>query len=298
MASTSATTPPPAQINMGGGVIPKGKKKEDQEENGNGGGLRGKAPELFDGDRAKSKAFISDIQIYFRINRNKFDVKNAYSRVLLALSFIKGLNVVNWVSTQFDQLDEDLVNICGGDEEDEDLWKEFEKRFKRAYISSTAKENTYIKLQSLKMKGDQLDKYIVDFSTLIGELGWDYDSEISCHNFREGLPVPLTRDIIKMQGMLESLTQWIKFTQKYHLQWAMARAFRYQGKKDVHERFKPHFNLQKEKKKERDPDTMDVDFTQMSQDEREHLMRSGSCFRCKKQGHMSKDCPTQQKTSI
>jgi hypothetical protein len=86
------------------------------------------------------------------------------------------------VSTQFDQLDEDLINICGGDKEDKDLWKEFEKRFKRAYISSTAKENAYVKLQSLKMKGDQLDEYIADFSTLIGELGWDYDSEISCHN--------------------------------------------------------------------------------------------------------------------
>jgi hypothetical protein len=215
MASTSATTPPPAQINMGG-VIPKGKKKEDQEENGNGGGLRGKVPKLFDGDRTKSKAFISDIRIYFRINWNKFDVKNAYSRVLLALSFIKGPNVVNWVSTQFDQLDEDLVNICGGDEEDEDLWKEFEKRFKRAYVSSTAKEAAYVKLQSLKMKGDQLDEYIVDFATLIRELGWDYDSKISCHNFREGLPVPLARNIIQMQGMPESLTQWIKFTQKYH----------------------------------------------------------------------------------
>jgi hypothetical protein len=106
-----------------------------------------------------------------------------YSRVLLALSFIKGPNIVNWVSTQFDQLDEDLTNLCGGDEEDEMLWEEFERRFKWAYISSTAKENAYVKLQSLKMKGDQLDEYITDFSTLIRELGWDYDSEISCHNF-------------------------------------------------------------------------------------------------------------------
>jgi hypothetical protein len=227
---------------MGGGVIPKGKKKEDQEDNGNGGGLWGKAPELFDGDRAKSKAFISDIWIYFQINRNKVDVRNAYSRVLLALSFIKGPNVVNWVSTQFDQLNEDLTNVCGGDKDDEDLWKKFEKRFKRAYISSTAKETAYVKLQSLKMKGDQLDKYIADFSTLIRELGWDYDSEISCHNFWEGLPVPLARDIIKMQGMPESLTQWIKFAQKYHLQWAMARAFGYQSKKDTHGRFRPRFN--------------------------------------------------------
>jgi hypothetical protein len=111
MASTSTTTPP-AQINMGGGVIPKEKKKDDHEENGNGGGLRGKAPKLFNGDRTKSKVFISDIQIYFKINRNKFDVKNVYSRVLLALSFIKGANVVNWVGTQIDQLEEDLVNIC------------------------------------------------------------------------------------------------------------------------------------------------------------------------------------------
>jgi hypothetical protein len=90
---------------------------------------------------------------------------------------------VNWVGTQIDQLEEDLVNIYKGDKDDKELWQEFERRFKRAFISSTAKESAYIKLQSLKMKGDQLDEYIADFSTLVGELGWDYDSEISCHNF-------------------------------------------------------------------------------------------------------------------
>jgi hypothetical protein len=114
---------------------------------------------------------------------------------------------VNWVGTQIEQLEEDLINICGGDEDDEELWREFKKKFKRAFISSTVKETAYVKLQSLKMKGDQLDEYIVDFSTLIGELRWDYDSEISCQNFREGLPTPLTRNIINMQGMPESLTQ-------------------------------------------------------------------------------------------
>jgi hypothetical protein len=43
---------------------------------------------------------------------------------------------------------------------------------------------------------------------------------------------------------------------------------------------------------------MDVDFTQMTPDEKERLLRSGSCFKCKKQGHMSKDCPMRQKSSI
>jgi hypothetical protein len=126
------------------------------------------------------------------------------------------------VDTQFNQLEEDLANICGGDKDDEELWQEFEKRYKRAYISSTAKENAYVKLQSLKMKGDQLDEYIADFSTLIRELGWDHDSEISCHNFHKGLPVPLARDIIKMEGIPETLTKWVKLAQKYHSRWAMA----------------------------------------------------------------------------
>jgi hypothetical protein len=142
------------------------------------------------------------------------------------------------------------------------------------------------------MKGDQLDEYIADITTLIGELGWDYDSEMSCHKFREGLPTPLAHNIITMQGMPESLTQWVKFAQKYHSRWAMTKALGYQGKKDNQGRFKPRFNPHKEKKKERDPDAMDVDFTQMSQDEKERLMKSGSCFKCKKQGHMLRDCPT------
>jgi hypothetical protein len=126
------------------------------------------------------------------------------------------------VDTQFDQLEEDLTHLCGGDKDDEDLWIEFKKRFKRAYISSTAKKNAYVKLQSLKMKGDQLDEYIADFSTLIGELGWDHNSEISCHNFQEGLPVLLACDIIKMEGIPETLTGWIRLVQKYHSCWAMA----------------------------------------------------------------------------
>jgi hypothetical protein len=195
-------------------------------------------------------------------------------------------------------LEENLTNICRGDEDDEDLWLEFEKEFKRAFISLTTKESAYVKLQSLKMKGDQLDEYIAKLVTLIGELGWDYDSEMSCHKFREGLPTPLARNIITMQGMPESLTQWIKFAQKYHSRWAMTKALGYQGKKDNQGRFKLRYNLHKEKKKEHDPDAMDVDFTQMSPNERERLMKSGSCFRYKKQGHMSKDCPTRQKPSI
>ena len=45
----------------------------------------------------------------------------------------------------------------------------------------------------------------------------------------------------------------------------------------------------------KDPNAMDVDA--MSIEERNKLMKKGACFRCKKPGHLSKDCPTRNKKS-
>ena len=43
---------------------------------------------------------------------------------------------------------------------------------------------------------------------------------------------------------------------------------------------------------------MDVDFTQMSQSEKEQLQKSGSCFRCKKKGHIARNCHQKTETTI
>ena len=203
------TTEPSTQINMGGGPIPKGKRKEtDQEETGNRG-LKEKTPNIFDEDRTKSKAFLSNTKIYFCINQKKIEIKNCYTRVLLTLSFIKGTNIINWVDTQLELVEDDLKYQCGDDEFDENLWDEFKRCFKQAFVSFTAKEDAYIKMQKLKMKNDQLDEYIAKHGTLVSELNWNVDSEMSCHSFREGLLDPLVQKVIDMEGIPNLLTLWI-----------------------------------------------------------------------------------------
>ena len=104
-----------------------------------------------------------------------------------------------------------------------------------------------------------------------------------------------------MEGMPVSLTMWIKQTQKHHARWAMSKALGYQGRKEnSNSKFAKwtHRENYREKKKERDPDAMDVDFTQMHPDKKEQLMKAGKCFRCEKQGHLSRECPNRNKASI
>jgi hypothetical protein len=43
---------------------------------------------------------------------------------------------------------------------------------------------------------------------------------------------------------------------------------------------------------------MDINFTQMSQSEKEQLLKSGSCFCCKKRGHMARNCHQKTETVI
>jgi len=70
----------------------------------------------------------------------------------------------------------------------------------------------------------------------------------------------------------------------------MSKALGYYGKPNQDKlKWNPH---KPKEKKERDPDAMDVDRAQMTPDEKEKLLKSGSCFRCKKQGHMARQCPT------
>ena len=288
---------PTPQINMGGAPIAATNEPDTTREQGRGH-LKGKTPEVFTGDRTKSMAFLTGLKIYFTLNRNKPDIKNVYSRTLLALSFIQGPQVINWVETQFDTIEDDLRIICGNDENDGMIWREFEKRFKTAFISSTTKESAFVKLKHLKMKGDHLDEYIAEHTTLVAEVEWDHDSEMSCHSFREGLPPALARKIIDFDGMPTTLTAWEKAARKYHSRWAMSKALGYMGRQDRPGKEKStHWNT-REKKKERDPDAMDVDFTQMHPDKKEQLMKAGKCFRCEKQGHLSRECPNRNKASI
>ena len=55
------------------------------------------------------------------------------------------------------------------------------------------------------MKSGQLDKYTANYATLINELGWHNDDEMTCHIYQKGLPDSMVKAIISQNGMLNGL---------------------------------------------------------------------------------------------
>jgi hypothetical protein len=64
---------------------------------GTNGGMRGNAPTIFTGDRSKSDEFLREFKIYHMVNSQNNAMLVPLDRIGLAISFIRGLNVNDWV---------------------------------------------------------------------------------------------------------------------------------------------------------------------------------------------------------
>lgn len=95
------------------------------------GGLKGTPPMNFDGNRKNTKLFTQEFSLYHMINQDAAMMRNAYTRMALVLSFMRGPSINDWVLQQTEK----LYVRCNGDmssgiapmhqTQDEQLWVEF-----------------------------------------------------------------------------------------------------------------------------------------------------------------------------
>jgi hypothetical protein len=178
---------------------------------------------------------------------------------------------------------------------DPDLWDNFAARFNSNFVSTTIKEDALVKIGDLKMKGGELDEYITEHETLLGQLGWHPDSDIAAEYFRKGLPQPLAKNVIANHGLPSTTKAWAAHARTYHVRYTISKAYGYfgGGKDKPKQAYKtPH------QRRHDDAVPMDVDAAQVQKwkrlepEERERLMKEGRCFICKQTGHRSRECPS------
>ena len=150
-----------------------------------------------------------------------------------------------------------------------------------------------------------IDSYIARFKTLLEQAGYQTTDKGALKLFKKGLPTPLNiRIITNVNPIPETLDDWIKAAREQQLRWLQIQ--------EVSGKFNPQHatiahglkNRGHGQQQRRDPNAMDVDFggagapkipyQRLTDEEREDLRKKGACFRCRKQGHLSRACPGNQ----
>ena len=264
------------------------------------GTLKGSPPKEFDGTRSESETFADDFVIYWKINRANSIMKEPYSRVLMALSFMKGTKVRDWTRAQVKKLDQKVND--GLPPNNERLWDDFRDDFTRAYTDTTVVQDAYAKLKKLEMVNDDLDTYTANHENLVLRANLQIDGDAAIEHYRNGLKKALHAAVIRnFDGLPTTMEDWKKAAQVEHGKWALMKASGLVGgNKDTANKSKWGQWAEKAKNRttpRKDSNAMDVDNVQLkplTPEERETLFKEGRCFRCRKQGHRSRNCPQER----
>jgi hypothetical protein len=188
---------------------------------------------VFDGNRSKSEAFIQEFELYINVNIEAHVIANPYRRLFLALSYMKGPKIDDWVRLIIGQVNirvnglpnenPPVAPVNGRD--DEDLWTWFVGVFRAAYTDTTKSEDALTKLLGLRMKDNDLDTYIATFNHLWNLAGWEQNSQGTVLLFRRGLTPGLVQAVInRTMPQPRTFEEWANVARHQHAIWIESRA--------------------------------------------------------------------------
>jgi hypothetical protein len=244
-------------------------------------------PKIFDGKRGNLDDFIQDIQLYLAINDDVYDSDK--KKIAYALSFMSEGDAKSWKG-QF------VRNASTPAGMDLGTWVQFLIDLKAAFQPYDASGDALEELTTLKMGNTSIEDHIAKYKILLVKSGVQDTSPSAIDYFRKTLNVPLQRKIMELPTPPTNLKEWYDWANRLDNNFRkMQRIFgrgqtttnNGKGKEEPRRRW----NFQR-----KDPNAMDVDIitttmNAMTVEEREKFMREGLCFRCRKPGHISRDCP-------
>jgi hypothetical protein len=269
--------------------------------------LVGREPEIFDGTRSKTEGFLQEWNIYYGLNWGADVITTPFTRAMLFLSFIKGPNIQEWVAAQIEWLGDQLAG--GAQVHNEYLWRTIIDRFKDAFTDTMSIEKAEHAIKEICMKDGDLDGYIAKFEQLARISGHDLNAKGTWTMFAEGLPKMLHYNMISQGGRHpNSWQEWTEGVVEQQQKWLYLQTF-FNGKvpqgKVPQNKQGPNQNWRQGQGSGSVKNSNAMDLTPghirargaLTDEERAKLMATGGCFRCRKQGHMSRNCPDKPRQS-
>jgi Ty3 transposon capsid-like protein/Zinc knuckle len=259
-------------------VLDTGKKAQELKLN---------QPKAFDGKRNELDDFVQDIQLYLAINDDVYDSDK--KRIAYTLSFMSEGDAKSWKG-QF------LRNATTPTGVDLGTWAQFLTDLKAAFQPYDAPGDALEELTTLKMGNTSIEDHIAKYKILLVKSGVSDTSPSAIDYFRRTLNVPLQRKIMELPTPPTNLKEWYEWANRLDNNFRkMQRIFgrgqtttnNGKGKEEPRRRW----NFQRKDPNAMDVDTITTTMNAMTVEEREKFMKEGLCFRCRKTGHISRDCP-------
>ena len=258
----------------------------------------GKEPEIFTGDRDKVEEFMTSWSVYHRINKQTRVMNNPMSWTMLFFGYLRGPKMHLWIKKISAQLDWHLRT--GGRETDEWIWDTMINNFAQNFQDIMSCERAEKKLFELQMERGELDEYTSQFQQLAELAGYHEQTGMICYRYFQGLPQGLQESMITFEPTqhYQRLEDWIEGAIRQHSKYLTYQSY-FGGRKN----FNPRNPNQRPTKQQwqrgfaKNPNAMDLTpghtraRAALTDDERATLRQEGKCFKCRKKGHMSRDCP-------
>ena len=247
-------------------------------------------PREFTGKQTDLNRFIMSCMAHLTINKEIYQTDE--KKIGFILSLLNEGEAGAW-KEQFIQEAFNKTVTSGAAEMTFRTFLNFVKRLKESFEPHNDTTDALTQLRALQYKlGENIDEHITKFRMCLTwtKLEKSNGSQATIEFCKETLPLQLLQRIYGGETIPETLTGWYKkATLQEQIRQDLRQAFGNTSQKNNMQYTPRKFNFQPRK----DLNAMDVDV--LTAEEQSDLMRKDACFRCKAQGHLSRDCPNKER---
>lgn len=233
-------------------------------------------PELYHGERTKLRAFLTQCELKFNCEPNKFD--SDIKRVNYASSRCRG-NAWSWIEPSIEEGRSTYTT-----------WAAFKTAISRAFGEADSKEVARRKFKNVRQGNRSAAAYWAEFQRIIADLR--YNDEIYIDQFSDGLHIDVQRQL----AILDTRpTKVIDFANQ-----AIALDNRLFNFRTLRNRYEPQYQNFHQKNNHQgstfsEPEPMELDATWRGKPrdkaEEEKRRRNNECYNCGRTGHYAAKCP-------
>lgn len=250
-----------------------------------------KTPTPFSGKREDLRKFLQEVKIYLLANGDLYT--SDQDKILFVLSYMSEGDANSWKEEFFDTKEQTEPLDLG-------TYDALIKQIVKDFSPYDAPKDAIYEMKELKMGNTPVEEHVSKFKMLVTKSKLAKNDAVAEY-FRETLPVPLQTKILSLSDPPTTLDGWYEWAVKLQnnflrMRSAISKTQARGGNLSSNTNKKPKGNEPRRfffRREEKDPNAMDVDA--MTMEERDEMMKAGLCFRCKKPGHVSRNCPNRNK---